>query len=516
MLIALHVLFQLFQNRQPLGGGLPAAGQFLPGCLGGVEGLLPAAQLEGQPGADVGQLLFAAGEHGEVSVGVGQVFLQFGCAGALGLSGGLRLGQAAAGGLGGGGGGGFGHPGGGLPPGHLGQGGAQLGLPGAGGVAAALQSGQLLFQPGDLAGQLFGLPAGGVGRFLLAGQLRLGGVAVGLAAGHLLPQSVGAPAGVGAVVFQHGDAAVAAADLLGDTANIPIQALDLNGEPLRLHPDLLSLLPGGRVLSVPALILGLGGLVVPLQLLQRLPGGGDALDPEGDLQAFAAAGQLEVDAGLFGLLFQRADPAFQLGEDVPQPLEVGLGGGQAVLGVGLAVAEAGDAAGVLKDLPPLAALGGHDLGDAALPDDGVAVPADAGVQQQLIDVLQPADLAVDGVLAVARAVVPPAQRHLGGVEAEGVVAVVQRQPDRRVAHRPPPGGAAEDDVLHLAGAAQLPAAGLAQHPADGVGQVALARAVGPHHRGDPFVKGDLHLVGEALEPLDLQLFEDHGVSPSPG
>ena len=35
------------------------------------------------------------------------------------------------------------------------------------------------------------------------------------------------------------------------------------------------------------------------------------------------------------------------------------------------------------------------LRDAALSDDGVAVPADAGVQQQLVDVLEAAELAVD-------------------------------------------------------------------------------------------------------------------------
>ena len=42
----------------------------------------------------------------------------------------------------------------------------------------------------------------------------------------------------------------------------------------------------------------------------------------------------------------------------------------------------------------------QDLRDAALSDDGVAVPADAGVQQQFVDLLEAAELAVDGVLDV--------------------------------------------------------------------------------------------------------------------
>src|SRR5699024_519566 len=231
--------------------------------------------------------------------------------------------------------------------------------------------------------------------------------------------------------------------------------------------------------------------------------------PEGDLQPFAAAGQLQVGFGLFGLPGQGAHPAFQLAQDVPQPLQVRLGGGEAVLGLGAAVAVRGDAAGFFKNPPPLAALGGHDLGDAALPDDGIAVPADAGVQQQLVDVLQPAGLAVDGVFAVPRAVVPPPDGDLRRVQVQGVVGVVQRQPDRRIPHGPPPPGAAEDDVLHFAGAAQLAAAGLPQHPADGVGKVAFARAVGPHHPGDAPAERDPDLVGKTLEALDLQFLQYH-------
>src|SRR5699024_8065739 len=134
--------------------------------------------------------------------------------------------------------------------------------------------------------------------------------------------------------------------------------------------------------------------------------------------------------------------------------QVALGGGQAALGFVFAVAVAGDAGGLLKDLPPFARLGGHDLGDAALADDGVAVPAQAGVQKQLVDVLQADALAVDAVLALAAAVVPAADGDLVGVHVQAVVGVVDGQADRRIAHGAAGLGAAEDDVLHLARAAQ--------------------------------------------------------------
>ena len=219
---------------------------------------------------------------------------------------------------------------------------------------------------------------------------------------------------------------------------------------------------------------GLGRLIIPLQLLERRPGRPDVLHPEGDFQALAPVCQGQIGFGLFGLLGQGADPAFQFGQNIPQPLQIALGGGEPVLGLGPAVAVFGDAAGVLKDFPPLAALGRHNFGDLPLADDGIAVPADAGIQQQFVDILQPADLAIDGVFAVARPVIPPADHHFFGFQVQGVVGIVQRQTDRGIAHGPPPPGPAEDHIFHLAGAAQLAAAGLSQHPPDGVGQVAFA------------------------------------------
>src|SRR5699024_3598176 len=144
-----------------------------------------------------------------------------------------------------------------------------------------------------------------------------------------------------------------------------------------------------------------------------------------------------------------------------------------------------------KDLPALVAFGAHDLGDAALADDGVAVPAHAGVQKQLVDILEPHVLAVDGVLAFAAAVVPAADGHLIRVHVDAAVQVVHGQVDHGVAHGAPGLGAANDHVLHLARTAQLLGAGFAQHPADGVGYIAFAGTVGSHHGGDARLDLDL-------------------------
>ena len=66
-------------------------------------------------------------------------------------------------------------------------------------------------------------------------------------------------------------------------------------------------------------------------------------------------------------------------------------------------------------LDQLAAIGrtrAEDLPDLPLLDDGVRLHADARVHQQVLDVLEAHDLAVDEVLALARAIEPARQLHV--------------------------------------------------------------------------------------------------------
>ena len=165
-----------------------------------------------------------------------------------------------------------------------------------------------------------------------------------------------------------------------------------------------------------------------------------------------------------------------------------------------------DPGGLLKDLAALAALDGQDLVDLALPDDGVALAPHAGVHEQLVHVLQAHGLLVDVVFRLAAAVVAPRHRHLrlltGG---ENVLRVVDDQRHLGKAHLVPLLRAAEDHVLHL-GAAQLAAVLLAHDPADGVGDVGLAGAVGPHDSGDILAEVQNRLIGKALESLNFQRF----------
>ena len=165
-----------------------------------------------------------------------------------------------------------------------------------------------------------------------------------------------------------------------------------------------------------------------------------------------------------------------------------------------------DARRLLEHLTALTAFDGQDLVDLALSDDGIALPAHAGVHKQLRHVLQSDGLAVDVIFRLPAAVVAASDGHLRLVPAgEDVLRVVDDQRHLGKAHLVPLLRTAEDHVLHL-GTAELAAVLLAHDPADGVGDVGFAGAVGPHDGGDVLAEVQHRLIGKRLEPLNFQRF----------
>ena len=152
----------------------------------------------------------------------------------------------------------------------------------------------------------------------------------------------------------------------------------------------------------------------------------------------------------------------------------------------------------------------EDLVELALPDDDVHLTADTGVAQQLLDIHQTATAAVDFVFTGAVAEHPTRDRHLGVLDRQRVVGVVDGDGDLGATQRGPRRRAGEDDVFHLA-AAQRFGALLPHHPGQRVDHVGLARPVGSDDGGDAGLKPQSRRRGEGLETLQRQTLEVHGV-----
>ena len=161
-----------------------------------------------------------------------------------------------------------------------------------------------------------------------------------------------------------------------------------------------------------------------------------------------------------------------------------------------------DPGDLLEQRPPLLGAECERLVDHALADEQERVLREVRAVQQVDEVAQPHALAVEEVVVLARAVEAPAELDHAVLDRQQGVAVVEHE--RHVGHAlgRPLLGARPDHVLGAPDPERSPL--LAQRPAERVGEVGLARSVGPDDGAD--ARAELHqrALGERLEPLDAQ------------
>ncbi|OPY04125.1 MAG: hypothetical protein A4E67_02520 [Syntrophaceae bacterium PtaB.Bin038] len=229
-----------------------------------------------------------------------------------------------------------------------------------------------------------------------------------------------------------------------------------------------------------------GLVVAPLQiglLPQHLPEG---LRGQGQFDLPEVLLELLVSFGPLGLPRDGVELALDLAHDVVEAKQVLLRRLHLPDGGLLTALVLRDPRGFLDVLAPLLGLGLHEVGDAALLHERVRPGADARVHEKLLHVEQAAPYLVDEILALLVAEDPPRDHHLRAVRVgrgEGIPAGFHDEGHLGQAHGLGLLAAVEDDVVHLL-AAQHGHPLLPHDPADGVDDVALAAAVGPHDAAD--------------------------------
>jgi hypothetical protein len=107
----------------------------------------------------------------------------------------------------------------------------------------------------------------------------------------------------------------------------------------------------------------------------------------------------EIRIRFFTLFAKRLDPRFEFVKDVLKTNKIVLGILEFSFGVLFARAVFHHARCFLKNDPSVIGTVGEDLADASLTDDRVAVFSDAGVAEELLNILQSACGFVNEVLA---------------------------------------------------------------------------------------------------------------------
>ncbi len=303
-----------------------------------------------------------------------------------------------------------------------------------------------------------------------------------------------------------------------------------NRDPLLLTPQLgqhpprlgpLAVAGGEALLGLAATFADLGQALLELGpdppcLGRGFRRRGGAVGAEAQLLGDQAPAQAELVAldpgpelGRFGLALQRSQVGAGLALDVEGAVEVVTGGAQLQLGPAAALAVLAEAGGLLDQQPALARLGVDDRLDPALTDHRVHLAAEVGVGEDVGDVREPATGAVEAVTAVAGAVEMALDRDFGELGRGAAIGVVDHDLDLGRAPLADVFTAGGDHVLHR-GAADRSRALLAERPEDGVGDVALAGAVGADDHADAGRELEVHPLGERLEPLHRDRFQIHG------
>ena len=330
----------------------------------------------------------------------------------------------------------------------------------------------------------------------------------------------------GALLLDSLQVATRGGPALGADADLGLQLLDRLGVGLEragglAHPPLLPdkcgaglLEPGLALRHLRGQPLRLGAAVAEhrVEAVAFFLEAGDVVGGERQLQAAEPCCDTLVARGLLSLPRQRPDLLLDLLDDVVEAGEVGAGGVEAAEGLGAAALVLGDAGGLFEEPAAVVGVVGEDVLDHRQLDHGVGPGAHAGVHEQVEDVAEPAGGPVEEVLRVARAVEPAGDGNLGVLGREDAARVLDGQRHLGHAQRPFPRGAVEDDAAHGLAAEQARAL-LSQDPPDGVDDVRLAAPVRPHDRRHAGREVDGRLLGEALEPVEVEPAEVHAGAP---
>ena len=248
------------------------------------------------------------------------------------------------------------------------------------------------------------------------------------------------------------------------------------------------------------------------ELALALAAGTARLGQRGGEQAETDLGDLPPERlGALGsgrLQLERLETGAQLALDVPGSFEVGGDARELGLGALPAALELSEPCGLLDEAAALVRPREQHLIDGALGDDAVQLAAEPGLREEVAHVEAADGLAVEQVVAVARAVEPAHDRELAARDADAAVAVVEHQLDLADAARRVLLGAREEHVLarlraDLAGRLRC------HGPLQRVGDVRLARAVRPDDDGDPALEAQLDRIAERLEAAQTDRAQVH-------
>ncbi len=200
--------------------------------------------------------------------------------------------------------------------------------------------------------------------------------------------------------------------------------------------------------------------------------------------------------------------AMHLVHQVVEPRKVDRGFLETALSTAATVPIEADTGCFLEQLASLVRTVGEQGVDHLRFDHDAGVGTESRTAHQILDVAEPADGAVEQVIALSRARKPSRDDHLAIGNWQLPIRVVENQRHLGDVDGPPRGRALEDYLLHL-GAAEKARALLPEHPAHRIRDVGFAASVRSDDRRHPGFESHVGPVGERFEPVHFQSGQPH-------
>ena len=223
---------------------------------------------------------------------------------------------------------------------------------------------------------------------------------------------------------------------------------------------------------------------------------------DSDCPVFDLASKAPVPRRFLRLTFERFNPPFQLGDDVPDPVEVILDAQHTVQRGSPAGLVFGNSCGFLENVTAVFGFVREDRIDHAQFEQAVRVGAHAGIHEQVVDIGKTADFLVYEIFRFAGAEKPSGNGHFRHGEGKTAGFVIYGKRDLGHSERFTAGRTFENHILHPL----RPYLGrplFAENPPYGVHHIGLAAAVRPHNRSHAAHQTEIELLGERLKSIDF-------------
>ncbi len=136
-------------------------------------------------------------------------------------------------------------------------------------------------------------------------------------------------------------------------------------------------------------------------------------------------------------------------------------------------------------------------------DDGIAVGADAGIHEEVLDILQAAADIVQAVFTFPAFIEFSGDGNRTEFRWKEVLGVFEGQAHLRQTRSRAGAGPVKDQAFEVFGP-QVADLLFADDPANAIDDIAFSATVGADDPGDTLVKADMGLIGKTLESLNFQ------------